>query len=193
MIYLYWYLGVGAVVLAIVYGLHRLTKQDDEWDFLREYLDARYPKRKKLWYRILNKLVAPALAAVAVVAVWPIAAYVQGRALLSKKGAAAVPRVEAPEFAVRREHLLERLTVSEIEAREFVFDPLGAAPQLPFGHLNAAWRKFIEGVGPDDELWSFTALWKPEWGDEEIRAGYAVVRGDLPGSHFLAMSKEADS
>ena len=37
---------------------------------------------------------------------------------MAKKAAAAVPRVEAPEFAVRREHLLERLTVSEIEVRK---------------------------------------------------------------------------
>jgi hypothetical protein len=28
-IYLYWYLGIGAAVLAVVFGAHRLTKEDE--------------------------------------------------------------------------------------------------------------------------------------------------------------------
>ncbi|WVM93015.1 hypothetical protein ULG90_02285 [Halopseudomonas pachastrellae] len=54
------------------------------------------------------------------------------------------------EFAVTEDHLLESLTVAEIEARERVADPLGAVPDLPFGHLNTAWQEFLaeceEGV-----------------------------------------------
>lgn len=47
MIYLYWYLGVGAVVLAVVYGAHHLTKEKES-DSLRELLEAVNPDRKKL-------------------------------------------------------------------------------------------------------------------------------------------------
>jgi hypothetical protein len=69
-IYLYWYLGIGVAVLAVVFSAHRLTKKDEP-ESLRDLLDAVNPDRKRLSYRILNDVVAPVLAAVAVVVVWP--------------------------------------------------------------------------------------------------------------------------
>ncbi len=135
MIYLYWYLGIGAIVLAVVYGAHYL-KKDKESDSLRDLLEAVNPDRKKLSYRILNNIVAPVLAAVLVVAVWPVAIYMKIKEMLQKKE--SYVSTEEREFAVEREHLLERLTVQEIERREVVTDPLNAAPDLPFGHLHAA-------------------------------------------------------
>ena len=68
MIYLYWYIGVGVAVLAVVYGAHRLTKEKES-ESLRDLLDTVNPDRKKLSYRILNNVLAPALAAILVVAV----------------------------------------------------------------------------------------------------------------------------
>ncbi len=189
MIYLYGYLGVGAAVLAIVFGVDRLTKEPAS-ESLREIFDAVNPKRKKLSYRILNKFVAPAIAALAVVVVWPVAVYMRGKKMLSKKEASA-PKVER-EFAVTREHLHEPLTVPQIEAREAVTDPLGAVPKLPFGHLNAAWKIFIAGVAADDEIWSFTAPWQTTWGRKEIRAGYVVVRGGVPANHFVTLWKDLE-
>lgn len=189
MIYLYWYLGIGVAVLAVVFGAHQLTKKDEPVS-LRDLLDAVNPDRKKLSYRILNNVVAPVLAAVAVVVVWPAALYMKGKEIFGKKSESALD--EEREFAVERTHLQERLTIPQIEAREVVADPLGAVPDLPFGHLNAAWKTFVEGVGADDELWSFTALWQTEWGRKEIRTGYVVVRDGVPASHFLTMWKEIE-
>ncbi len=189
MIYLYWYLGIGAAVLAVVFGAHRLTKKDEP-ESLHDLLDAVNPDRKKLSYRILNNVVAPVLAAVAVVVVWPAALYMKGKEIFGKKSVSALD--EEGEFAVERSHLQERLTVLQIEAREAVTDPLGAVPDLPFGHLNAAWKTFAEGVGADDELWSFTAPWQTTWGRREIRTGYVVVRGGVPAAHFLSMWKEIE-
>jgi hypothetical protein len=188
-IYLYWYLGVGAAVLAIVFGAHRLTKEHES-ESIREILDALNPERKKLSYRILNNFVGPVLAAVAVVVVWPAALYMKGKEIFGKKSVSALD--EEREFAVERSHLQERLTILQIEAREVVTDPLGAVPDLPFGHLNAAWTTFAEGVGADDELWSFTAPWQTTWGRKEIRTGYVVVRGGSPAKHFLTMWKELE-
>ena len=189
MIYLYWYLGIGVAVLAVVFGAHRLTKKDEP-ESLRDLLDAVNPDRKKLSYRILNNVVAPVLAAVAVVVVWPAALYMKGKEIIGRKSESALD--EEREFAVERTHLQERLTVLQIEAREVVADPLGAVPDLPFGHLNAAWKTFVEEVGADDELWSFTAPWQTKWGRKEIRTGYVVVRGGVPASHFLTMWKEIE-
>lgn len=186
MIYLYWYFGVGAAVLAIVFGAHRLTNEDESKS-IREILDAVDPEREKLSYRILNNVVGPALAAVVMVAVWPVATYLKGKELFSKKESPALP--EERVFAVERAHLHEALTVLQIEAREAVDDPLGAVPNLPFGHLNTAWKAFTQSVAADEELWSFTAPWQTTWGRKEVRAGYVVVRSGVPATHFLTVWK----
>jgi hypothetical protein len=96
------------------------------------------------------------------------------------------------EFAVKRAHLQEPLTVAQIEAREAVEDPLRAVPNVPFGHLNAAWKTFIVGVAADDELWSFTARWEMAWAGKAIRSGYVIVRGGVPGSYFLTVLREVE-
>jgi hypothetical protein len=146
-IYLYWYLGIGVAVLAVVFGAHRLTKKD-ETESLRDLLDAVNPNSKKHSYWIMNNFVAPALAAVAILVVWPAAIYVKGKETFGKKSDSALD--EEREFAVERGYLQERLTVEQIEARELVSDPLGVVPTLPFGHLNAAWKTFIANSGASD-------------------------------------------
>lgn len=96
------------------------------------------------------------------------------------------------EFAVKRAHLQEPLTVAQIEAREAVEDPLRAVPNVPFGHLNTAWKTFIAGVAAGDELWSFTARWEMAWGGTEIRSGYVIVRGGVPGGFFLTVLRAVE-
>ena len=93
---------------------------------------------------------------------------------------------------MERSHLQERLTVPQIEARELVTDPLGAVPNAPFGHLNAAWKNFIEGLDADNDVWSFAASWETPWGRKEIRSGYISVRDGAPGKYFLTMWKTID-
>jgi hypothetical protein len=145
-----------------------LTKEKES-ESLRELLEAVNPDRKKLSYRILNNVVAPVLAAILVVAVWPVAVYMKVKEMLKKKDGAGVE--EEREFAVERQHLLERLTVQEVEKREVVTDPLKAAPELPFGHLNGAWKEFLNGKPDGGELWSFSARWQTTWGRKELRSG----------------------
>lgn len=186
MIYLYWYLGIGVVVLAVVYGAHHLTKEKES-DSLRELLEAVNPDRKKLSYRILNNIVAPVLAAMLVIAVWPLAVFMKVKEMFQKKESYVSP--EEREFAVEREHLLERLTVQEIERREVVADPLKAVPELPFGHLNAAWQEFLQGKPDDAELWSFSTHWQTTWGRKELRSGYAMVQDGAPAAYILTVCK----
>ena len=187
MIYIYWYLGIGIAVLAIVYAAHSLTK-DKAMESLQERVASFNPDRKRLSYRILNNIVGPALAVIFVVIFWPIAVYMKMKMLLSKNG--SDKSLEEAEFAVDRQHLRDRLTVSEIEGREVVTDPLGAVPELPFGHLNAAWTNFLENNTEGDELWSFSARWQPKWGRQEIRSGYVIVHDGVPGAYFLTVWRE---
>ena len=187
MIYLYGYLGIGVVTLAIVVAEHWLARERaSEW--LQAFLLATQPERQNLSYRILNRLVAPTLTALVIVFAWPVALYRMGKEFLSNREAPYLPE-EKKEFTVAREHLQELLTIPQIEAREAVEDPLGAVPNLPFGHLNAGWKRFIEGARADEEVWSFTAHWKTAWGHEWFRGGYVIVRDGAPTRHFLTAFK----
>lgn len=185
MIYLYGYLGIGVVVLVVVHALG-LRKSAQEVRSFYEQLESVDPDRAKLSYRILRKVILPIVVSVLVIAGWPLAVCVSARNLL--EDSSAMP--PQPGFAVQRSHLLERLTVQEIEGREHVEDPLGAVPQLPFGHLNAAWQRFLAGRTDDAELWSFSARWETTWGHKELRHGYALVRAGAPGAYFMTVLKD---
>ena len=38
-----------------------------------------------------------------------------------------------------------------------VADALSAVPDMPFGHLYAAWKNFTDGLDADDDIWTFAA------------------------------------
>jgi len=186
MTYLYVYLGIGAVVLVLTLGAHLLPREKQS-DFVRDALDAIDPARKTLLRRALVDVVVPALAALLVFLIWPAAVYLKVREWLGKDKATE-PELNR-EFAVMREHLLERLTQAEIEQRERVFDPLGAVPDLPFGHLHAAWQGFLSNRPEGAEIWSFSARWEDGW-SRELRTGYVVVHEGVPGAWFTVMRKD---
>ena len=189
MIYLYGYLAIGAVVVAVLF-VWRGRTQDDESQSLRDLLNTMRAKRRTRSYRIFRRIGTPVLATLTflvVWALWPIAVYLRAVRFFSKKDADETTL--GREFAVEPRHLEERLTLEEIEAREMVDDPLGAVPNVPFGHLNAAWRTFLESRADADELWSFTAPWQTWLLQPEQRAGYALVRNGTPVAHFLTVCK----
>ena len=95
-------------------------------------------------------------------------------------------------FVVGHDQLQERLSVQEIEAREMVHDPLCAVPNLPFGHLNAVWCRYLEGLADGDELWSFTARWQHKWGKQEHREGYVLIQNGNPGDHILTVWEDPE-
>ncbi len=45
-------------------------------------------------------------------------------------------------FHSRQEHLLGMVSIAEAENGAMVVDPLHRVPDLPFGHLHAAWQEF---------------------------------------------------
>lgn len=183
MIYIYGYLGVGVVILAVLFGARRLTESRKP-ESLSDLYESVNPDRSKLSYRILRNIIAPLMVAVVVVAVWPVAVYMKLKELLQKTGPTDVAADR--EFAVEHEHLQEELTSQEIERREVVIDPLKAAPELPFGHLNVAWKGFLDKEAHGScELWSFSAPWQTVWGRKELRSGYVMVKDGKPGAYFL--------
>ena len=185
-VYLYAYLAAGLVVwLALLMenrrsGSARLSKPS-------AFMDALHPERKTRRYRILSGLVAPVLSAAAMVLLWPIGLLVQLQYKAEQRARAR--REEADTFKLKATDLVERMSLADIAQREMVHDPLGAAPQVPFGHAHAAWQKFTEALQPGDEIWRFSAQRTLSWGPQEHRRGYAIQRNGQVGAYFMTACK----
>ncbi len=88
--------------------------------------------------------------------------------------------------------LISRRDLEEVEIEETVYDPLGAAPEAPFGHLNAVWRRFKAELPARSELWSYSASWegrKYGWGSEMRREGYVAVEDGRLGPFFGSVKR----
>jgi hypothetical protein len=94
--------------------------------------------------------------------------------------------IRTQRFRVERDDLLARCTRDEIESHERAVDPMGGAPAVPFGHLNAAWQRFVARLRADDELWRFHAQRMARDGAAQIRTGYVIVRDGRPGEAMIA-------
>lgn len=186
MIYICWYLGIGLMVLAIVYTVHERTK-DNALEELRDRIASFSPNRQTLSYRVLRNFVGPTITGVAIVLAWPVAIYRQIKQLRIRRANAA--NAEKLKFKVKSHDLRERLTVQEIETREIVLDPLRAVPELPFGHHNQPWQHFLKNFTEGDELWSFSAQWRPKWPRHELREGYVIAHNGTYGPYFLTVCK----
>lgn len=188
MIYLYWYLGVGAVILILVAAFHNITKQKDG-NSLNDVLTDPQPKRRELRLRLLDDVFGPALIGLLVVPFWPVILFFKIKQLIF--GTPEIKPFEEPQFSVTRADLLTKMSISDIEEKEMVVDPLGAVPHLPFGHLNCAWNNFLEDVQPSDAIWTFSAKWT-HWGRTELRKGYVIVNDGEVGHHFMTMRIDID-
>lgn len=82
-----------------------------------------------------------------------------------------VEKISAPSS----DDLQAQLTIEEIERAEIVSDPLHAAPEIPFGHLNAAWLAFRHDLHPGVTFWAYKSRWANNWGRLEDHEGYAAV------------------
>ncbi len=184
--YLYGWLGAGALTLVVVLGAH-LMSAERKSESIQDILEAINPERRKLSYRVLNDVVAPALAGILIVIAWPIALFVKVKEWVRPDDKDKRRDQTEKQFSVDSSHLKERLSVQEIERREMVIDPLHAAPALPFGHLHNTWCTLIEGLTSESELWSFSAIWECGWGARELREGYVVVRNGVPGAFLMTV------
>lgn len=88
-------------------------------------------------------------------------------------------------FKVERIHLLERLSIQAVEAREVVHDPMGAVPRSPFGHLHPVWLAFKASLVPGDEIWSFDAVWPGGSGGVQKLSGYVRWRNGESRGHVV--------
>ena len=182
MIYLYGYLGIGVAVLLVVFISHRLSVKSEP--DLHAILDSLHPERDTWHYKLINKVLVPLLVAIIMPCVWPVIIYWKAKELISRNKVEAEPEEKDEELSVNHSDLIKHIPISKIEALERIIDPLGAVPDLPFGHLNSAWEKFKANTQADDEVWTFKSTWDRRWLKQECR-GYAILRGNEVPHHWM--------
>lgn len=126
--------------------------------------------------------------------IWPVVLVMLLIGHLRKPDAAQDDRERDayPAFELGPDHLVEPLTVEQIERRELVDDPLHAVPPVPFGFLHESWQALRAQLQPGDELWSFDARRTVTWygvNYAERRTGYAIVRNGQPVASMLTMDR----
>lgn len=202
MIRLIWHPIVGvisAIALIVIVVFHLISRlwelsvgkllPDDLDTPLILYRD--HPKCKTLRWKIQYYVITPLshtlqfLIELPIYMAWPIVRYSIDLKIIPRS--IGLPRVEDREFAVTQDDLLQPISIEKIEELERVFDPMGAAPDLPFGHLNAAWHRFLLNLEPGDVIWTFSARWDVGFRRKEIRAGYVILRDSSIGPYFLAL------
>ena len=170
------YLSLGVLVLIGLLAERKPRSRDDP--SLVELMEAADPARQSRWYRVRSDILAPGLTGLLVVLAWPGALLWTAKIKLERW--LQDRRIAASEasrlFAVKRGDLVEKVEVAAVEARETVFDPLGAAPAVPFGFLNPQWQAFLVKGTAADAVWSFRAVRDGDWGLLDERTGYALVR-----------------
>lgn len=98
------------------------------------------------------------------------------------------------DFNCAPEYLITEVNPVDAEIANYVIDPLGTVPPLPFGHLNKGWARFLTEMTDDlDEMWSFyipkgskTGKYQCEC-SSDIR-GYAKVRNGIILGEFITES-----
>lgn len=87
-------------------------------------------------------------------------------------------------FKIKASDLTEKLTIHEIESLESVRDPLNAAPIVPFGHLNTAWKNFLLSIDSQSDLWAFKCTYKAYAREYPIE-GYVERHRDGLNNFFI--------
>jgi hypothetical protein len=170
------YFGVGLVVCLAVVTSHLWMKRRQA-SSLTDALKSLNPSRQRFWYRVVEDVVVPGLAFILVWLVWPAAIGFKFFEMYKKKEAAANSErlAKAKVFVMKEEALIREMTVAEIEQANMVRDPLGAAPNLPFGHLHAVWVEFRDGVEVGETLHLFESV-GPNAFRSQLIWGYAVCK-----------------
>lgn len=180
MMWLYVYLAIGAVT-GLIYGIKnwfsRLPRAS------RELLKAlEKPKSRK--EQFISVFVEPVVIVLGVLIGWPFLWWMQIQDWREKSR--RVPYKFDEPFKLKASDLIAQTNIEVVEQGAFVKDPLGAVPPLPFGHLNAAWNKFLQARPEGAELWTFESE-ELVYGDThlQLQAGYVWVAGQVREPLFL--------
>ena len=183
--YLVLYLTAGAITLALTLLQSHLEKKKHGPSFSDRLEELRL-QNAGTWQRIAHKIIVPLLAGVAIICVWPIAIILLVKDLIAPRHTEQT--AEKQEFRIQEQDLIEQLSIDELEKHERVEDPLGGAPDEPFGHLWPAWRTFVNELSADVKLWSFAATDDTSYTTVKLE-GYVHFDNGEAKSVFIASKK----
>ena len=181
----YLYLGIGVIIALIFYGL---SLKDRPSQFVKDMRAALgYGKTLK---DHLQDILVYTLAGLTIVIAWPGFLVWAGQRKIRDRLEHA--KRNEPQFICEPKYLVRKLSLIEAEQENLINDPLGLTPNLPFGHLNDAWTKFLSEFGLEDEneLWYFEIPIGSPIGDylksTGPTSGYAkIVRGKVVGEFVI--------
>ncbi len=184
-LWLYVYFGVGAATTLFFLGL---TYKERPSKFVKDMRSA-LGYGKTLKDHLQDGLVY-SIASIVVVISWP--GFLVWAFLKKLRERRERMKEEEPTFICKPEYLVRKVSLIEAEHENIITDPLGLTPQLPFGHLNAAWAQFLGEFGFDEstELWYFEVPIGSDIHDyltsDGPISGYAkVVKGKVVGEFVI--------
>ena len=182
--YFIWYLGIGTIMMILLY-IRSETDQSEDAKSRRKINKLLEPKANKWYEKLLYKLILPVFVMSGSIIFWPIVVIVFVKERIERHINSNNVKKEAERFYVKKEHLLKKLEIEQIEILEQVNDPLKSAPNKPFGFLNPEWEEFKKKIQKNDEIWSFSAVWTSEYDYSYYYTGYVLVKSGIPGDFFL--------
>jgi hypothetical protein len=91
----------------------------------------------------------------------------------------------ASVFKIRPEYLGKVTCVADVVRMCGIFDPLGAVPDAPFGHLSCAWDKFVSQRPEGAELYPLSCVWTNVMRGTFERKGFVWVTAGVYGPFWL--------
>ncbi len=185
------YYAIGLVTWIVLVAHTRFAASPDSSGDLGEIIEKRrrrfYPKWKLRLYYVLEKILGPAIGGMIASLVWPFLVCWKLKLICFPE-----TKTKKKPFAVERGHLVERHGIEELEARERVVDPMGAVPDVPFGHLNVAWERLKQDLVEGDEVWSFSAPCETWRGTKGVESGYVILHNGEPGAFWVTDFRELE-
>lgn len=180
MVFVYWYLCIGVSLFIGIFLFNAFFRTDAAQDIKDQWFG-------KGIVGFLKNL-AMLSAGIPFVAVsWPYFIYLE----LQEKYFPKHVVERKTGLQLTRADLKMKVSREDVEIEEMVFDPLGAVPNLPFGHLNPVWVSFIQDLDSNDELWKFEFKEKLLFGGIVCTSGYAILRRGSIESHWQTMRSES--
>ncbi len=170
------YFGIGLFICLAITIHHRLTRPRES-AFVRDMLDAIDSKRKQWRYRFFEDVFVPVLGFTLVWLFWPLVIVIKIKEAIEKRMPSAKQKLGIPKFVLNEDELIEQVTISEVEAKNMIEDPLEAVPKVPFGHLHPKWMTFKYSIQPDETLWSFESF-RSNLSYANSFWGYAIKKDD---------------
>jgi hypothetical protein len=167
------YLATGLVMLylmrTVAIWLDRTRTGKPWWEELRSTF---IPENGINWKDALITLLGFSLLSV----VWPVLVLWM---LINTFSGQASWRSKLPEaaFTCKPPHLRKTITQVDAEKLGAIIDPLGRAPALPFGHLNAGWLAFLGKKAEGFALWYFEVPCNPISTGESTQPVFSSHRG----------------